>query len=70
MTTGSRDRFADEQQVLTTAQLEDVAVPVTEPRRGFDGGQVVGLFQPRQQFPCTPQNDHETHYGTTLRART
>ena len=45
-------------RVLTTTELEDVAIPVAEPRRGLDGGQVVGLFQAGQQFLCAPEDEH------------
>jgi hypothetical protein len=38
--------------VLTTTELEDIAVPVAEPRRGLDGRQVAGLFQPDEQLLC------------------
>ncbi len=59
---GNHDRksrpLADEQQVLTPTDLEDVAVPVAEPRRGLDRGQVVGLFQARDQLLCATKNDH------------
>ena len=44
--------FADEEQMLTPTDLEDVAIPVAEPRGGLDGGQVVGLFQAREQLLC------------------
>jgi hypothetical protein len=43
--------------VLTTTELEDVAIPVAEPRRGLDRGQVVGLFQAREQLLCATKND-------------
>jgi hypothetical protein len=50
---GNHDRksrpFADEEQVLTTTELKGVAVLVTKPRRGLDDGQLVGLFQAREQ---------------------
>jgi len=39
--------------------LEDVAIPVAEPRRGLDDGQVLGLFQASQQLQCATKNDHE-----------
>ena len=51
--------FADEQQVLTSADPEDVAVPVAEPGRGLDGRQVADLFQPDEQLLCAPENDHQ-----------
>ena len=50
--------FADEQQVLTATDPEDVAVPVAESRGGFDGRLVAGLLQPDQQLLCAPENDH------------
>jgi hypothetical protein len=46
ITTGSRDRSLMKKQVLTTTELEDVSIPVAEPRRGLGGRQVAGLFQP------------------------
>jgi hypothetical protein len=49
--------LADEQRVLTTTELENVAIRVTEPRCGLDGAQVVGLFQADQQFLCAPEYD-------------
>ena len=51
--------FADEEQMLTSTDPEDVAVPVAEPRRGLDGRQVADLFQPDQQLLCAPENDHQ-----------
>ena len=73
----SRDRndhrksrpFADEEQVLTTTDSEDVAVPVAEPRRGLDDGQVVGLFQAASSFCVQRRTTIGCAYGTTLRAR-
>jgi len=50
--------LADEQQVLTRTELEDVAVPIAEPRRGLDGGHVPGLLQAREQLLCATKNDH------------
>ena len=44
--------------VPTTTELEDVAIPVAEPRRGLYGGQVVGLFQAGEQSLCTPEHEH------------
>jgi hypothetical protein len=58
MTTGSRDRSLMKSRLLTATELEDVAVPVAEPRGGLDGGQVVGLFQAREQFLCATKNEH------------
>ena len=51
--------FADEKQVLASADPEDVAVPVAEPRRGLDGRQVADLFQPDKQLLCAAENDHQ-----------
>ena len=51
--------FADEEQVLTSADLEDVAVPVAKPRGGLDWRQAVDLFQPNEQLLCAPENDHQ-----------
>ena len=51
--------FADEEQVLTTADSQDVAIPVAEPCRGLDGRQVADLFQPDEQLLCAPENDHQ-----------
>jgi len=68
---GNHDRksgpFADEQQVLATTDLEDVAVPVAEPCRGLDSGQVICLFQAREQLLCATKNDHRLwlRYDTT-----
>jgi hypothetical protein len=36
--------------MLTTADPEDVAAPVAEPRRGLYGRQVADLFQPNDSF--------------------
>jgi hypothetical protein len=44
---------------LTTADPEDVAVPVAEPRGGLDGRQLAGLLQPHEQLLCAPENDHQ-----------
>jgi hypothetical protein len=43
--------------VLTPTELEDVSVPVAEPRGGLDGGQVLGLFQASQQLLCATKNE-------------
>ena len=51
--------FADEEQVLTSADSQDVAVPVAEPRGGLDSRQVADLFQPDEQLLCAPENDHQ-----------
>ena len=51
--------FADEEEVLTSADSKDVAVPVAEPRGGLDGRQVADLFQPDEQLLCAPENDHQ-----------
>ena len=51
--------FADEQQVLMSADPEDVAVPIAEPCRGLDRRQVADLFQPDEQLLCAPENDHQ-----------
>jgi hypothetical protein len=41
------------------ADPEDVAVPVAQPRgRLRRRGKCVSLFQPHEQFPCAPENDH------------
>lgn len=44
--------------MLPAAQLQDVAIPVAEPRRGLNGGQVVGLLQTRQQLLRAAEYDH------------
>lgn len=59
MTTGRRDRSLMKKQVLTSADLEDVAVPIAEPRGGLDGRQVAYLFQPDEQLLRAPENDHQ-----------
>jgi hypothetical protein len=51
--------FADEKQVLTSVDPEDVAVPVSQPGRGLDGRQVADLFQPDEQPLRAPENDHQ-----------
>jgi hypothetical protein len=51
--------FADEEQLLTSADLEDVAVPVAEPGRGLDGRQGADLFQPDKQPLRASENDHQ-----------
>src|SRR5205085_11230626 len=50
--------FADEEQMLATADLENVAVPVAEPSRRHDVGRSLCPFQSRQQLACAPENDH------------
>ena len=52
--------FADEGQMLTTTDAQEVAVPVAEPRGGLDGRQVADLFQPDKQLLCAPENDHHS----------
>ena len=52
--------------MLTSADPEDVAVPIAEPCGGFDRQQVADLLQPDEQLLCTPENEHQfATYSTT-----
>ena len=61
--------FADEKQVLATADPEDVAVPVAEPSRRYHVGLNFGPFQPHEQLACAPQNDHRIDRVIHIRMR-
>jgi hypothetical protein len=50
--------FADKEQVLATADLEHVAIPVAEASRGRQVGRSFGPFQPREKLLCAAKNDH------------
>ena len=45
--------------MLTSADAQDVAVPVAEPRGGLGGRQIARLFQSNEQLLCAPENDHQ-----------